>query len=325
MIQATYRQLIEKISQLSGLTVEEILRRCEAKKAKLSGLISDEGAAQVIAAELGIAFEKEKLKIINMLSGMRKVHVIGKVINMEDIRKYHKGDHDGEIGFFTLADETSNIRTVLWDVNHIALIKDSKITKGSVVEIKNADVRGTTVKELHLGSSSELNVIDAEMENVNTEIKKEITAKISDLKSNERADIRAAILQVFQPAFFYVCPECNMKVSYEGEKALCLRHGTIIPKKRAIISVVIDDGLENMRASIFNETILKLFNAENIEALSDPNFFAEKKAELLGTEWIFSGRARKNALFNKTEFAISDLSQVNVDELLKELSKDAEV
>lgn len=325
MIQIPYKQLIEKISEISGLTADEIQRRCEAKKAKLSGLISDEGAAQVIAAELGITFEKQKSKIINLFSGMRKVHVSGKVINVEEIRKYQKAERQGEIGFFTLADETSNIRVVLWDVNHIALIKNNSIANNIVVEIKNADVRGTTIKELHLGSGAELNILnDINMENVKTEIKTE-TSNISDFKPNERAEIRAAILQMFQPAFFYVCPECSTKVSYEGDKTICMKHGSVIPKKRAIGSLVVDDGMENTRASIFNETLLKLFKTDSIENLSDASFFMQKKAELLGTEWFFSGRARKNVLFNRIEFVVSDLREANPDELLKELGKDAEI
>lgn len=55
-----YSQLVERIARSSGLSVEDIERRIEAKRAKLSGLISKEGAAQVVASELGISFDKEK-------------------------------------------------------------------------------------------------------------------------------------------------------------------------------------------------------------------------------------------------------------------------
>jgi ssDNA-binding replication factor A large subunit len=75
--------IIEKISKLSNISKEEIERKIEAKRAKLSGLISREGAAQVIAAELGISFDNEKLKIEELLSGMRKVNTFGKVIKVE--------------------------------------------------------------------------------------------------------------------------------------------------------------------------------------------------------------------------------------------------
>ena len=56
-----YLQLLEKIAKSSGLTKDDIDRKVEAKRAKLSGLVSKEGAAQIVAAELGINFEKERL------------------------------------------------------------------------------------------------------------------------------------------------------------------------------------------------------------------------------------------------------------------------
>ncbi len=54
-----YDLLIERIATSAGIEKEEVERKVEAKKAKLSGLISKEGAAQIIAAELGINFEDD--------------------------------------------------------------------------------------------------------------------------------------------------------------------------------------------------------------------------------------------------------------------------
>lgn len=323
MIQATFEQLIERITKLSGLTKDEILRRVEAKKAKLSGLISDEGAAQVVAAELGISFEKQKYKIIDLLIGMKKVQVVGKVLEIYPIRKYRRAEHEGEIATMLLADDTSSIRAVLWDTKHIELIKNNTIKKDSVIEIKNADVRGTVMKELHLGSNSEISLSDIKIENpVHHEEKLKIS-KILELKPNERASIRATIVQLFQPAFFSVCPECNMKVSYEADKALCIRHGTVIPNKRALLNLIMDDGTENIRSLIFSENINKLLKLEETEfdKLQDPSFFLAKKSELLGTEWLFTGRTRKNILFDRNEFVIDSLQELTPEELIKKLSE----
>ena len=65
MGEGNYENLLRKIANSSGLEKEEIERRVEAKRAKLSGLISKDGAAQVIAAELGISFDNEQLKIFH--------------------------------------------------------------------------------------------------------------------------------------------------------------------------------------------------------------------------------------------------------------------
>lgn len=322
MIQATYQQLIERISRLSGIELSEIQRRVEAKKAKLSGLISDEGAAQVIAAELGITFDKQKFKIVDLLIGMKRIQVVGKVLEIYPIRKYRRVEHEGEIGSMLIADETSAIRVVLWDTNHIELIKNGTIKKDSVIEIKNADVRGTTAREIHLNSISELSLSNTIIENVKVEIEKPPLMKLADVKNGEHVSVRGTIVQVFQPAFFSVCPECNMKVSYENDKAICVRHGTVIPDKRAILNIVIDDGSDNVRAMAFSENIANLLKLQNkdITSLENSTFFLNKKSEILGTEWLFSGRLRKNVLFNRSEFVINSLQEVQPEEIIKELS-----
>ena len=67
MSDGNYERILEKISKASGIGKDEIERKVEAKRARLSGLISKEGAAQVIASELGISFENERLKINELL------------------------------------------------------------------------------------------------------------------------------------------------------------------------------------------------------------------------------------------------------------------
>ena len=55
-MQGNYERILEKIAKAAGLERAEIETRIEAKRQKLSGLISKEGAAQVVASELGISF-----------------------------------------------------------------------------------------------------------------------------------------------------------------------------------------------------------------------------------------------------------------------------
>ena len=107
-----YDLLIERIAKSAKLEKEEIERRVEAKKAKLSGLISKEGAAQIIAAELGISFEDQDLKISELMPGMKRVNVIGKIITLFPVREYSKNGREGKVANFVIADETGNTRVV---------------------------------------------------------------------------------------------------------------------------------------------------------------------------------------------------------------------
>lgn len=321
MALSNYSQILERISKETGISIKEIERRVEAKRAKLSGLISKEGAAQVVAAELGVRFDKQKVKINELLSGMRKISVEGKIIKIFPVRAFKTKKAESKVVSFLLADETGNVRCVLWDINHIALIEEGKLHEDSVVEIKNASVRGIDVKELHLGSQGEIKESSAKITQVVTK-ETMLSKKIAQLEANDRATVRAIITQLFEPRFFFVCPECGKKVSQEESKFLCSQHGSIAPKERVILSLIIDDGTGNMRAVLFSESAKKLLQLE-IEELKSADLFLAKKQELLGKEFFFSGRTRLNKLFNNFELIVQDLHEAEVDEIIKELSKKA--
>ena len=85
-----YANLVEKIAKYSGLSAADIIAKVDAKKARLSGLISKEGAAQIVAAELGISFENERSKINELAEGMRRASVVGKITRIFPVREYNK-------------------------------------------------------------------------------------------------------------------------------------------------------------------------------------------------------------------------------------------
>ncbi len=319
MIKAAYEQIVEKIAKQSGLDKQQIERRVDAKRAKLSGLITKEGAAQIVAAELGISFDRQKAKISELLSGMRRVSVTGKIIELSPVRSFKKGEKEGKVATFLLADETASVRTVLWDTKHIKMIEDSEINRNSVVEIKDASVRDG---ELHLSGISALNPSKENIEAVNiTEIMQE--KSIAEIRANDRARIRATVMQIFEPRFFAVCPECFIKLTQEENRFLCIKHNTVIPKYRVILTAIVDDGTENIRTVFFSDAVGKLLNISEAELdrLKEPEFFLQKKDALLGKELWLSGRARTNKLFGNLELIVSDVSEVNVEELIEKLSK----
>lgn len=309
-MEGNYQRLVQFISENSGVSVEEIERKIEAKQAKLSGLISKEGAAQVIAAELNVNFDKQVIKISQIVPGMRKINLIGKVIEMFPVREYNKNRRSGRIGSFILADNTSNIRTVLWDENHIDLIVKGEISQDSCVEIANASVRNG---ELHLGSFSEIKNSDKNIEDVVTE-KPVIEKMIVDFNSNDAVKTRAFIVNMFEPRFFEVCPECRKK-AVDGE---CHEHGKVVPEKRALLSFVIDDGTDSVRATLFHDELAKIFSKEEIE---NSELFANKKNDFLGKEVIVCGNVRKNQMFDNKDFVVSELREVDVDKLIEELER----
>jgi ssDNA-binding replication factor A large subunit len=312
-----YKRIVNSIVKSSGLNVNDIEEKVEAKQRKISGLISKEGAAQIVAAELGVAIENENLKIEELGADMRKVNVVGKVIEIFPVRTFTRNDKESKVVNFIIADETSNTRAVLWDLHHIKLIEEGKIKVGDVIEISNSSVRES---EIHLGSFSELKLSNEPMREVKTE-KIMTEKKISDFKISNNISTRAFIVQIFDPKFFDVCTDCKKKVTPEGEGFVCGEHGKVANERRALINFVLDDGTESIRAVLFHDQIPELGlskeDLENAESLST------KKQEILGKELIFSGTVRKNSFFDNLELIISQIKEANVDELIKEMENKA--
>ena len=307
-----YEKVLEKIARASGLSKEEIKEKVKAKRAKLSELISYEGAAQIVAAELGINFENEKLKINELLPGMRKVNVVGKIIDLFPVRTFKsKKGEESKVVNFVLADDTSNIKIVLWDTNHISLIEGGRIKKGSSIELGNASMRGN---ELHLGSFSELKISSELFDDSKIVTEKIVSEKkISNFVVSENVKTRAFILQTFEPKSFQVCPECSKKATAEGENFVCVSHGKIFPEKRYLMTIVLDDGTGTIRAVLFHENLTKigLTELDNIERL------ISQRENLLGKEMFFSGNVRMSKFFNEPEFVINDVNEVNLENLIE--------
>ncbi len=311
MVEGNYNKVLERIAKTSGLSIEDIQRKIEAKIAKLAGLISKEGAAQIVCAELGISLENEKFKIDELLPGMRKVNVVGKVINLFPVRTFERQGKTNKVANFIMADETSNIKVVLWDTNHIELIESGKITEGSSVEISGGGIRDN---EIHLGSFSDFKPSDQKFEEVKTErIVKE--KSIAEFKPRDSVSVRAFIVQAFDPRFFHVCPECKKKVVLEGDKYVCEAHGNVPAEKRALINIVIDDGTESIRTVLFNDVLPDL----GLTELDDTERLFNQKQDLLGKEMLFSGVIRMNSFFNNPEFIVDKVNDIDLDNLINKL------
>ena len=304
-----YKKLVERIATTSGLGVDEIDRRVEAKRAKLSMLVSKEGAAQIVAAELGINFDQERMKISELLNGMKKANVVGKIVDLSPVREFEKNGRKGKVVNFLLADEGSNIRIVLWDTNHISLIESGKIKNGDVVEISNANMRNG---ELHLSGFGD---IRKSTETLGEVVEKRVIheKRFSETRVGESLKARALIVQMFDPRYYDACPECGRKVT----DGVCGKHGKVGSQKRAIISLVLDDGTETLRAISSVESLHKLGLTD--EEIFDLEKFQQKKPALLGEERMFSGIVRNNMLFNNPELNIRDIESVDPDLLIKEM------
>ena len=102
MINVPLTTIIEKIKESSDLTEQQIRAKIKDKLEQLSGLISEEGAAHIIANELGIKLYEPagKLQIKNVLAGQRNVEILGKVQRIFEVREFNTGERKGKVASF---------------------------------------------------------------------------------------------------------------------------------------------------------------------------------------------------------------------------------
>lgn len=308
---STYDVLLEKISRQSNVAKEELERRVEAKRSKLSGLISKEGAIQIIAAELGVSFENQRIYLNEIVAGMKRARVVGKVMQVFPVRTFNKNGKSGKVATLLIADDTSNARVVLWDTNHIDLVEKGKINAGDTLEIFNASIRD---HEIHLNSFSEIKPSTETIANPQMQ-QNIIEKKISEANIGESFQTRSFIVHVFDPTFFSVCPSCKKRVIFEDGKSNCGEHGVVEAEQRNLCNFVIDDGSDNIRAVAFHEQLSQL----GISVPLQPENVFSLKQELLGKEFLFVGDLRSNKIFKNPEFIIRSVNPLVIDSLLQSI------
>src|SRR3989344_4359415 len=268
MFKVPLAEVKERLLKSGKITPRELEERIKTKINDLSGLISEEGAAHIIANELGVELfnaERSKLKIKEVYVGMRGVSVVGKVVRKFEIREFDKGDKKGKVCSIILGDNTGTIRTVFWN-EQVDLL--NKVNEEDILLIKEGYVKeNNNNKEIHLGEKAKIE-INPEGEKV--EVVRQRTSferkKIEDLKAGEEgAEILGTIVQVFDPRFFNVCSTCGKRAVESNGVFNCAEHNEIKPALSYVLNLIIDDGSGTIRGVLWKNQIGHLLGKEEEE------------------------------------------------------------
>jgi ssDNA-binding replication factor A large subunit len=326
MIKIPYDTIIKKILEKSGQSVGEIEEKIKEKMDSLAGLVSKEGAAHIIANELGIKlFENEtgRLKVKNLLAGMRNVEVTGRVLEIFPVREFQRGESTGKVGSFLLADETGRTRIVLWGSQTDKLLE---LEKNMVVKVQFAYVKENQGrKEIHFRDNSNL-VLNPPDEVVGEVQQGFIRKKLSDLAEGDSdIEIAGVVVQVFEPKFFEVCPHCNRRIREKEGRLSCDTHGGVDPAYSYVGSIFLDDGTDSIRTVFFSNQLQSLTGKshEELSTLREkPEDFEKIKQELLGKSSKVTGKIKKNQFFERLEFMAQQVRDVDPREEIARLQKE---
>ena len=324
--------IISKIISATGLKIEDIEKRIADKQHELSNLVSREGAAYIVAKELGLDLTTkvhQRASIRNLVPGMRSLSVQARVIRAFGPREFEREGKKSKVANVIIGDGTATCRLSLWDEQTELL---EKLQTEQAIEIIDGyskdDGRGGV--EIRLGrygrlkqlSSSDLPHVDSMRggDPVRTEI--------ASLTEGQTAQVRGAVVQLFETEQFYeICPEDGSRLKPEkmeiqpGIEATvwkCAQHGTIKPQLTAVVSGVLDDGTGNIRIVFFRDLAAKVLGLTPEEMVAKRGKLFDG-LDVVGKELVITGRARKNKMFDRLEFIATDLKETEPMEETKSL------
>jgi ssDNA-binding replication factor A large subunit len=326
MYKVPINEIKEKIISSGKLDSEALEEKIKTKINELSGLISEEGAAHIIANELGIELVKEntdQLKIKEIYAGMKNINTAGKVVRKFDVHEFAKGDSTGKVCSLVMGDETGSIRVVFWN-EQVDLIKE--VNQDDIIAVKNSYVReNKNNKEIHLGERGEVEVnpdgIVIDKVRQGSSFERKAINELAD--GTDGVELMGTVVQVFDPRFFHVCPTCSKRAT-DGN---CAEHGTVTPSLSYVLNLVLDDGTGTIRGVFWKNQTNHLLDAdeEKMENFkSDMAQFEDVKNDLLGEQFKLMGRVKRNDMFERLEFNVQIVEKANPQEEIEKVEAVAE-
>ncbi|HLD83848.1 MAG TPA: hypothetical protein VI979_03275 [archaeon] len=315
--------MITKLSVDSGLDESEIKARVQEKQEELSGLISEEGAVYIVAKELGIQLlkKKERLYIGSIVPGMKNVDVVGKITRIFPAREFKTDKAEGKVVNVVIADHTGSVKMSLWN-DEISIL--GEIEQGDAVHFKGFSREGYDgYPELRIGRYG---LMQKSSEKVDAAEDAPVVSErctIKELQEGYRREVRACLVQLFNSNMFYpVCSQCRASLK-EANGFKCEEHGEVAPEHNVVVTGIIDDGTESIRAVLFNEQAefvlgMTKNEAKRIFDMKKDLKYVYEKVEL-GREYVFSGKVRRNTYFDRLEFVASSVKNADVKEEIERL------
>ena len=323
MIRIPYAEIISKIQQKTSLSEADVEAKVQQKLQQLSGLVSKEGAANIVASELGIKLLESTGKIKDVYAGMRSLEVAGKVVQPYEVHEFKRSDGStSKVGSFLMGDETAVIRVTCWG-EQASIVP--QLQQNMIVRIVGAYCRENNGrKEIHCGDQARITlnpngITVGEVKKAEKPPRK----AIKDLtEQDENVELLGTVVQVFDLKFFPVCPQCNKRVQESDGQFACAEHKMVTPEHAVVLNVIFDDGTENMRCVFFRNQALRLLKATEEQLQSyrtTPATFEDVKTSLLGEQFKITGRVKKNEFFQRLEFVAQLVFPADAKEELERL------
>lgn len=337
---ATLDEILGKIESQTKLGKEELREKIKRKQNDLSGLVSLEGAAYLVAKEVGVNLlnsERRKLELRNILAGMRSVSAAGRVFKISRIVDFKKRNgSDGRVVNLFIGDSTGFVRMPLWN-DHVVMVEDEIIKLGDIIQISGAFASENIYGDIELSIGKYGSVFNINDEAFGADIEFPTVDELSKAFLGPRTDrvpiknispgsfeIRATIIDVVRSRFlFNTCPHCGGKAEeMENGSFECKEHGEVKAEPAMVVSFIADDGTGALRVVAFRDTAEKLTTttAGELSRLDADERYRLLSGTVVGKEYIIYGRVKKNKQFDRLEMVASSVQNLNISEESEKLA-----
>ena len=207
----TADQIIKKILIVrTDLTTNSVKEMMEKKIRETGELLTQEGAAYMVANELGINVLNNydintNLKIGDLASGIGNATVNGRVLKLYPITTFVRSDGSrGKVGRILIADNTGTVNVVLWN-GQTEVLESERVARGQIIRVLHGYTRaGLDGKpEINVGSRGEIIIQPSDLNSkdypkiTDLEIKSSEQIKIVELKKDMMdVDVVARVVAV---------------------------------------------------------------------------------------------------------------------------------
>lgn len=193
-IKSEYQRISDKISY------EDFLKRIEEMKKDYEevSFMDELDIARMIVGEyideknVPEAKNDELRKIVDLETGLHDISIVGRIMRISNVKSFTtKKGKEGKVANLMIADDTGEMRVVLWTEN-IKMLK--KIDEGDIIKINNVEIKeGYRSEEAHLQNRSTIEKLD-ESEDF-PEYNEKIT-HIADIKGEMQVNVIARVVRI---------------------------------------------------------------------------------------------------------------------------------
>lgn len=246
-------------------------------------------------------------KLEDVKDGMDNIDFYARVMRVFPVYEFDKDGRPGKVSSASVTDGTETRRLVFWNEQADAA-KD--IATNEIIKVENAYARKNNELELHLGFRGRvLRNQSADIAEVKVERK-----KIKDLTDDKGVEIKADVVEVYQPTIIRLCAKCKAMLRDD----VCEKCGEKNTVNSMIVNAELDDGTSVIRGTFYRD------KAEQLLGIKADDFsgssFDEKKQSVLGVEFVFFGEIKNVPEYGRKEFIVRSFTRPDYDKEIEKIN-----